>query len=314
MKKIYIFIFAAVQFLAIGFPFSTVSAQAPNSMKYQTIVRDAAGVPLINTLVGMRISILQGSIGGTAVCVEAFTPTTNQFGLVTLEIGSVDAVAFAAINWGNGPYFMQVELDPAGGIAYTVMGTSQLLSVPYSLYAKNAENLTTSLSFDTENSIPIVTSADYTVPNNKNLLLSYISITNDPGAGNEVEINSNGILCFYFNRDNPLILSPGDQIKIIAGGVIMGQVIPLKYTAIFQSILGNPYTVPANKKLVLLGVYSDCITLSHENDHVLFDGVYVGIFSDPRGLGTPLILKAGTVISTSNITRNMVINGYLINE
>jgi uncharacterized protein (TIGR02145 family) len=87
----------------------------------------------------MRISILQGSTDGTVACMEVFTPTTNAFGLVTLAIGSIDTIDFAAIDWSAGTYFIKVELDPAGGTNYTNMGTSQLISVPYALYAKTSE-------------------------------------------------------------------------------------------------------------------------------------------------------------------------------
>ncbi|MBN1180703.1 MAG: hypothetical protein JXB49_00350 [Bacteroidales bacterium] len=119
----------------------SLSGQAPNSLKYQAIVRDASG-EIISTQVGMRISILQGSSTGTPVCVEEFTPTPNEFGLVTIEIGSVNTLDFGAIDWSTGTYFVKVELDPDGGTAYDEMGTSQLLSVPYALYANKANTAT----------------------------------------------------------------------------------------------------------------------------------------------------------------------------
>lgn len=121
---------------------SIISAQAPQSLSYQAVVRNADGSIIANTQVGMRISILAGSETGSAVCVEEFTPTTNDHGLVTLQIGSSNTTDFEAIDWSYQDYFVKVELDAAGGTSYSEMGTSQLLSVPYALYAKNVgENL-----------------------------------------------------------------------------------------------------------------------------------------------------------------------------
>jgi hypothetical protein len=108
-------------------------------MSYQTVLRNSSDMLIANTLVGMRISIRQGSPTGTAVYVETHTPTTNTNGLASLEIGSGAIVSgtIAAIDWANGPYFIETETDPNGGTAYTITGTSQLLSVPYALYAEN---------------------------------------------------------------------------------------------------------------------------------------------------------------------------------
>jgi len=82
---------------------------------------------------------LQGSSTGTPVYVEAQTPSTNANGLVSLEIGTGTVITgtFANINWAVGSYFIKTETDPTGGTAYTIVGTSQLLSVPYSLYSAN---------------------------------------------------------------------------------------------------------------------------------------------------------------------------------
>jgi|GEM_PF-6350755 len=117
-------------------------AQAPEGFNYQAVVRNAGNVILSNQAVGMRLTIQQGSIGGTAVYSETFTPTTNAYGLVNLQIGTgVSVDDLAAINWSNGPYFMETAIDVTGGTSYVIMGTSQLMSVPYALHAKTAENV-----------------------------------------------------------------------------------------------------------------------------------------------------------------------------
>lgn len=119
-----------------------VFAQAPQKMSYQAVIRDADNTLVTNTLVGIRISILQTTSTGTAVFVETHTPTTNANGLATLEIGGGNPVSgnFSSINWANGPYFIKTETDPTGGTNYTISGTSQLLSTPYALFAERSGN------------------------------------------------------------------------------------------------------------------------------------------------------------------------------
>ncbi len=124
-----------------------VIAQAPQSFKYQTVVRDAANEILDDQNVYFKISILQYTDDGIAVYVETFDRTTNDFGLVTFNIGEGDDVVegdFVDIDWGDGHYFVKVEIDidgPGGTYDYEETGTSQLLSVPYALYSENANEL-----------------------------------------------------------------------------------------------------------------------------------------------------------------------------
>lgn len=123
----------------------TLSAQAPEKMNYQAVIRDANNSLVINQLVGMKIQILQGSPTGQAVYTETHTQTSNENGLVTLEIGlgtTIGSGVFSSIDWGIGPYFLKTETDPTGTSNYTISGTSQLMSVPYALHAKTAESLT----------------------------------------------------------------------------------------------------------------------------------------------------------------------------
>ena len=115
-----------------------VFAQAPQKMSYQAVVRNSSDQLVTDQAVGMQISILKGSSAGTLVYSEIQTPTTNANGLVTIEIG--EETGFDTIHWEEGPYFIKTEIDPQGGTSYTITGTSQLLSVPYSLYAESVKN------------------------------------------------------------------------------------------------------------------------------------------------------------------------------
>ncbi|OFY09563.1 MAG: hypothetical protein A2W93_00265 [Bacteroidetes bacterium GWF2_43_63] len=112
-------------------------AQSPEAFNYQAVARDAAGDVMSNQAIGIRVSLHNGSAAGAVDYSETFTPTTNEFGLFTLSVGTGTPVTgqFDTLHWDVAQYWLQVEMDPAGGVAYADMGTSQLLSVPYAMYA-----------------------------------------------------------------------------------------------------------------------------------------------------------------------------------
>ena len=116
------------------------AAQVPQKINYQAVARDGAGNIMATHNVSIRFTIHDISPTGAIVYQETRSGIqTNQFGLFTCAIGAGTVVSgtFSAINWGTGDKFLQVELDPAAGTNYTVSGASQLLSVPYALYAAN---------------------------------------------------------------------------------------------------------------------------------------------------------------------------------
>lgn len=117
-------------------------AQAPQKFTYQAVVRDGNNKLLVNAPVGVRVSILQGGETGTAVYEETHASTTNANGLMTFQIGdgNVTNGSFDAVDWANGPFFVKIETDPAGGNNYLLNSVQQLLSVPYAQYANQAGN------------------------------------------------------------------------------------------------------------------------------------------------------------------------------
>jgi len=132
MKKVYLLLFCFVYFLKL-------TAQQPQQFSYQTVVRGSDNLLVVNKMIGIRISLLQGSENGDVVYVEKHTPSTNANGLASIAIGTGSNVLgnFSAINWSKGPYFIKTETDPAGISNYSLTTISQLLSVPYALYAGN---------------------------------------------------------------------------------------------------------------------------------------------------------------------------------
>lgn len=146
MKKIFI-ICAVLLMTANVFLPQQIAAQAPENFSYQAVVRDNNDKLLVNTQIGVRITIerfimMGGMPFNLNVYIETHKPTTNENGLVSLSIGGGTVVegVFADIDWSDGAYYIKTEIDPKGGTNYTINVTTQLLSVPYALYAKNAKN------------------------------------------------------------------------------------------------------------------------------------------------------------------------------
>ncbi len=115
-------------------------AQAPNSFNYQAVARNSQGVILPNLSIGIRMSIHDISASGTIVFQETHSVVSNNFGLFTLAIGTGAPLVgtLGTVDWANGAKHIEIEGDFTGGTAYVPFGTSELLSVPYALYATSA--------------------------------------------------------------------------------------------------------------------------------------------------------------------------------
>lgn len=113
-------------------------AQAPQGFNYQATVRNNAGALIVNQNVLVKFNIYQNTATGTIVYSENQSVTTDDLGHINLVAGqgTVTAGTFSTINWGSGSYFLGIELNTGSG--YVAMGTTQLLSVPYSLYSKSS--------------------------------------------------------------------------------------------------------------------------------------------------------------------------------
>ena len=135
-KKIF---FAGVCLLAACFT-QAQESQMPKAFSYQAVVRNSQGKVIAKQPVGIKVEILQGSTEGSVVYAETQTPESSQTGTVNLLIGTGTATqgVFADIDWGAATYFLRISMDLQGGSSYEVVSTTQMLPVPYALYAEKA--------------------------------------------------------------------------------------------------------------------------------------------------------------------------------
>lgn len=114
----------------------SVTAQTPQSFKYQAVARNAEGAAIINTPIGINISLISDNMNGNVVYSETFNTSSNSIGIFNVDIGQGNVLSgvFSDIDWGATEYFLKAAIDVAGGSNYIEMGTCQLLSVPYSLH------------------------------------------------------------------------------------------------------------------------------------------------------------------------------------
>lgn len=222
MKKLILFLFIGL----IGVTYTL--AQAPQAFKYQTIVRNNSGDLIISQLVSFRIGIVEDSINGTLVYSEIHSDTTNQFGLVSLEIGkgTFDSGVFKDINWGASSHFLQIELDETGGSNYQFMGTSQLLGVPYSL---NSSSLTLTS--------PNGSIYEINVDDNGNLITSCFPLPSIANAGADQD---NVVSPIILEANTPDIGTGFWTIISGTGGNIVEPSNPISY---FSGIADSSYTL-----------------------------------------------------------------------
>ena len=112
----------------------------PEAFKYQAIVRNVDGEPQGGINVSFQVTLKEISCTGAPVYQETFSVMTNDYGLVNLSIGNGNTVSgtFSSISWGASYHYIDVAMDINGGTDYTPMSCTQLLSVPYALYAKES--------------------------------------------------------------------------------------------------------------------------------------------------------------------------------
>ena len=298
-----------------------IFSQSPDKFSYQAVVRNSAGELVKSKDVGFKISVLQGSAGGTAVYVETHTVATNTNGLATLEIGggSVLSGTFANIDWSAGPYYIKTEADPAGGGSFTITGTSELLSVPYALYAKNAGNGFSGIYSDLSGK-PVIPSNTSQLTNDTGFITSYIETDPVYTGSQAANITSSHIT----KLSNLSGTNTGDQdlsglatttsltaglnakVDIVAGKGLSSN----DYTTAEQTKLAGLATVATtgsynnltDKPSIFSGIYSDL-----SGKPTLFDGNYNSLTNKPilfDGAYNSLTGKPAIPTTTSQLTNN----------
>lgn len=262
MKKLFFTLLASIVFISMY-------GQVPQEINYQGVARNSSGTLLSNQNIGIKLDLHQGSAGGTIVFSETHNKTTNVFGLFTLGIGSVNASGFTAINWANGPYFLEVSMDPAGGTSYSSVGTQQFMSVPYALYAQTAGNASATPTI-TINAPNTVTSAAGSYTINVPAAISY-------SAGTGIDITG-GVISNTASATTPTIVGTGATTV----------------TGTYPNLTINTPTVAADQTVSLVGTGTATVTGSYPNFTV---NVPSGS-NLPTGLNGQFLYHTGTIWDT----------------
>jgi hypothetical protein len=234
-----------------------VNAQTPpNAFNYSAVARNAAGQPIATTTVGIQVTILKTSPTGASQYSENHFVNTDAFGLFNLVIGAgaVQSGSMATIDWSNDNYYLKVGMDAAGGANFLTMGTTQLLSVPYAMYAKSAG----SVSGGTGITITSVSSAGDTLYLSNGQ--SFVAGGNSGGTGNLVlpTITTNAVTAITSNS-----ATFGGAISNANGNHIMER-------GIVYSISPNP-TLSSNKIIIGngIGTFDTISGLGYQYAHLL---------------------------------------------
>jgi uncharacterized protein (TIGR02145 family) len=230
---------------------SGLSAQTPHSFKYQAIVRDTSGSIVPNQPVSLKISLLTGTETGPVVYSEIHSDSTNQYGLLTLDVGKgvAETGNLSSINWAADKYFLRLEIDITGSTNYVFMGTSQLLSVPYSLHSITSERILTFTDEqrDTMSNVLIGTSFFNLTSRKINYYegshwyevnSTCLPQPTMPNAGPD-QLNISGVVAML-NANVPVSGTGHWKIKTGTGGHIADTLNPLTQ---FSGLSGTTYTV-----------------------------------------------------------------------
>ena len=349
MKKILIIIFCL--------PVILFGQSVPQGVNYQAVATNSLGIELINQTISIRASVLSNSANGTTEWEEIHTTTTDTFGLFNLIIGQGTSTGngstsnFSDINWGANTHFLKIEMDINGGSTYSHMGTNQMMSVPYALYAENTNIDYDSIASILSNDSIFVTSVSggikratdflypegldgdivhhnfsnsYTVPFGKNLYI--INYYNSFGQSNALQIDGNTIYSGYSNNNggspgqhrliNPIIVRSGQVVSSTssnANTTFIGLLTNEVVVPLTHDLDSN-YIVSSGKKLIITNIYSNS-----QNGSLIIDGntAYSGYSNNDGGSAGQKrfynsILVSGGQIVTGNYDINF--NGYLVDD
>lgn len=219
MKKVYLL---ALFMTLAG---TLLYAQAPQGFNYQAVIRNSSGQIVTNKEVNVRINILQGSETGPSVYYYTDHVQTNENGVITIVVGE-NSTQYSSINWANGPYFLQSEIDIANGNDFNLSTTQQIMSVPYAEFASVADHVSSSFTYDEQD------------PRFRNWGYLYDSLVNAPTRLSQFINDVN----FLTANDVQLSLS-GDTLFISGGNYVILPNDVITTTISWDSIIGRPTTM-----------------------------------------------------------------------
>jgi microcystin-dependent protein len=121
------------------------SAQfADKGFSFQGYARDFEGAALGSQTISVKFSVYPQ--GKAVVYEEAFSLTTDPYGVFHAVIGSSRPADFAKIDWPSANHWLKVEVKAQGG-DYVEISNSSLLSVPYANAAFNGVPSGTIMAF-----------------------------------------------------------------------------------------------------------------------------------------------------------------------
>tara|TARA_B110000240_G_scaffold5663_1_gene6312 strand:+ start:647 stop:2092 length:1446 start_codon:yes stop_codon:yes gene_type:complete len=331
MKRFILFTFS----LLLTFTF----AIAQDGINYQGAATDGNGDELTNQNITIRASVLSGSASGNLEWEETHSATTDQFGLFNVVIGQGTnttngaTATFNDMDWGSGNHFLKIEMDATGGTNYAMIGTTQMMSVPYALYAKSAGIDSTMLANmigssgggmgggcdwqfpEGINGDPVVidflATSGYTVPSGKNLYITTSYYSN--GSTTYITINGNTIVQAG-NFGTPVIAKSGDVVHYMSisnlptlancTGILVD--INPQVEPIFVDLLANNYTVPNGKTLFITkGNHTG------QTGYITVDGQKV---CEAWNIPLPHIIKSGVIVGFTGPPTTVSFTGYLVDE
>lgn len=288
-----------------------VSAQAPEKMSYQAVIRNATGQLVQNQNVAVKASILQNSGTGTVVFSELLLGTTNANGLMNLAIGSGTVLtgSFSSINWSTGNYYLKTETDPTGGSNYTIAGTSQLLSVPYAMYAKTSGSGGTSPWTTTGNNISNSNSGNVgigaTNPTERlevtgKTKTTNLQVTNGAGAGKVLASDANGNANWtQMMRTDVLSIGPFSFVSLENNHRV--NVVKAYFpTSVVDGVLSAPINIPTGAVVSKIIVYFQ--DNNYTKDYTLnFYRVIQSLNVFPETIASSTTSSGQTVIQTREL-------------
>ncbi|MBU6169550.1 MAG: hypothetical protein KGQ86_10960 [Bacteroidetes bacterium] len=268
--------------IMLFFPFFAI-AQAPQKINFQSILRNSSGEIVANRVVNLRIGLLAGSANGSNVFTETHAKTTDASGLISIQIGMGTLVSgvFNSINWGNQAHFIKLEADFNGGSNYVVLGTQELMSVPYALYAGKTDTSVLNLTGRLATKLNVTDTASLSDRIDAKLNISDFPLGTTPGNMQ------------YWNGTNWVNLAPGQngQTLILINGIPSwsGAAFPTLTTTSVSSISFTSVIVGGN------------IT-SDGGAAVSARGLVYGTTSNPTLSNTILTIGSGTGSFSGSIT------------